>query len=163
MNLRQLGPPSLMLCAALEGCAGFPDEARPAHAIVDNRYPGAVVNRAYWQAVSFDDPIPPGASSVVLEAVPSSANRAYVLLAPASAPTSLVVLQSRVGFDASLGHTTRIPVDDGTFAGNCAAGSPLTQAEADFITQLVFARDFAHRRYDAATCTTTEIGDAGAP
>jgi len=48
-----------------------------------------------------------------------------------------------------------IPVDDATFSGNCAAGSVLTQTQADFITRRVFATDFAGRHYDAATCTTT--------
>jgi hypothetical protein len=62
----------------------------------------------------------------------------------------------------SLGDTLHIPVDDATFTGNCAAGSFLTQAQADFITREVFPGDFASRSYDAATCTTTPIGDAGA-
>ena len=159
MNLRQLGLPFLMLCA----CAGFPNETPVTHVVVDNRFPaGLVVYRAYWQAVSFDAPVLPGASSAAQEAVPSSTNPAYVLVAPSSAPTSFVVLQSRVGFDASIGHTTRIPVDDTTFAGNCAAGAPLTQAEADFVTRLVFPSDFAGRSYDAATCTMKTVGDAGA-
>ena len=162
MNPRQLGLACLTLCAA--SCAGFPDEAPTTHAVVENRYAapgGPVVHRAYWQAVSFDDPVLPGTSSVVLEAVPSSPNRAYVLLA-GPGPSTFVVLQSRVDFGATLGHTTRIPVDDATFTGNCAAGAPLAPAEADFITRLVFPDDFAGRTYDAATCTTTPIGDAGA-
>jgi hypothetical protein len=105
--------------------------------------------------------------------VAASANTAYVVLAPGwdptsdptstTQPTSFIVLQSRDGFAVNLGDTLHIPVDDTTFAGNCTAGSVLTQAQADFITQLVFPSTFRSFHYDAATCTTTQIGDAGAP
>jgi hypothetical protein len=61
------------------------------------------------------------------------------------------------------GETLHIPVDDRAFIGNCASGSFLSQAQADFITQLIFPSDFASLRYDAASCTTTPIGDGGAP
>ena len=62
-----------------------------------------------------------------------------------------------------LGDTVHIPVDDTTFIGNCAVGSFLTQAQADFITQIVFASDSGSYSYDPATCTTTLLGDAGVP
>jgi hypothetical protein len=128
-----------------------------------------VVYRAYWQAVSFEDPVAPGASSAPQSTVPASDNTAYVLLAPgwdptsSAPPTSFIALQSRSGFAVHLGDTVHIPVDDTTFAGNCASGSVLTQAQADFITQLVFANDSGSFTYDAASCTTTRIGDAGSP
>jgi hypothetical protein len=93
-------------------------------------------------------------------------NTAYVLLAPgwasqssADTPTAFIVLMSRNGFTVHLGDTLHIPVGDTTFAGNCAAGSVLSADQADFITQRVFAHDFATLRYDAATCTTTSLGD----
>jgi hypothetical protein len=53
-------------------------------------------------------------------------------------------------------------VDDTDFAGNCATGSALTQSQADVITQLVFPSIFQGLQYDAATCRTTPVGDAGA-
>jgi hypothetical protein len=163
---------SLALVAA--GCGGPSTSV-----VVDNDYPPygtipLVVYDAHWQAVAFDqpdgaaDPIPPGQSSPPQSTVSASANTAYVLLAPgwdpasATLPTSFIVLQSQGGFAVSLGDTLHIPVDDATFTGNCAAGSFLTQAQADFITREVFPGDFASRSYDAATCTTTPIGDAGA-
>jgi len=148
------------LCAS--ACAGVLDSAPLTRAILDNRYgAGLTVHRGYWQAVSFADPVAPGASSDLQDTVPASPNKAYVLLTtgPSSA---LVVLQSRIDFGVALDQIVHIPVDDSTFAGNCAAGSPLTQAEADFITKLVFPQDFADLHYDAATCTTSSIGDAGA-
>ena len=88
---------------------------------------------------------PPGSSSAPQDTVPASANTAYVVLAPAAGtrragapPTSFVVLQSKQGFGVDLSDYPRYPVSDATFAGNCAAGSFLTQSQADFITQLVF-------------------------
>ncbi len=140
--------------------------------VVDNEYPAwtpgpPVVYRAKWKEVWFDGPISPGASSDPQPAVPASPNTAYVLLAPgwdpttSAAPTSLVVMQSKDGFDLHLDNTLHIPVDDAHFIGNCAAGSFLSQEQADFITQLVFPSDFESLTYDAATCATTPIGNAG--
>jgi hypothetical protein len=166
---------ALSLALVVAGCDG-----PSTNVVVDNGYPPyasvpLVVYDAYWQAVAFEqpdgaaDPIPPGDSSEPQTTVPASANTAYVLLAPgwdptsATPPTSFIVLQSQAGFAVSLGDTLHIPVDDTTFTGNCATGSFLTQAQADFITERVFAKDFVSLRYDAATCTTTPAGDAGSP
>lgn len=132
--------------------------------VVDNRYAPStalVVYRAFWQAVPFVNPIAPGASSDKQSTTAASANLAWVELAPGwdpasgAPPPSLVVLQSRAGFAVRLDDTLHIPVDDTSFAGNCAAGSALPQDQADFIAGRVFAADFAGLRYDAATCTTS--------
>jgi hypothetical protein len=143
--------------------------------VFDNDYPASppalVVYRTAWQAVTLDDggSIAPGGSSDPQSTIAASENLAYVVLAPGwdptrgNAPTSFVVLQSRHGFAVHLNNTLHIPIDDATFVGNCAAGSFLSQTQADFITQLVFPGDFASIRYAAATCTTTPIGDARAP
>jgi hypothetical protein len=141
--------------------------------VLDNDYATSatgplVIYQAQWQAVSFQQPVAPGASSDAQDTVPASPNTAYVLIAPGldpatpSPPTKLVVLQSRAGFGVHLGDTLHIPVQDETFAGNCAAGSTLTQDQADFITQLVFPAAFAGLHYDASSCTTTPIADARA-
>jgi hypothetical protein len=142
--------------------------------VLDNDYPASqtdalVVYRATWQAITFQDPVAPGSSSDPRSTIAASENTAYVVLTPgwdpagAAAPTSFVVLQSRQGFAVHLNNTLHIPVDDATFLGNCGAGSFLTQPQADFITQLVFPGVFTSLHYDAATCTTTPIGDARAP
>jgi hypothetical protein len=126
-----------------------------------------MVYRAQWQAQWFDAAIRPGSSSDPQDTVPASSNTAYVVLAPgwdpasSVAPTSFVVMQSRGGYGVHLNETLHIPVDDSTFLGNCASGSTLSQDQADFITQLVFPDDFASLAYDAATCTTTPVDDAG--
>jgi hypothetical protein len=159
---------SVALCAV--GC----DAPPPTSVGLENKYPPSatsplVVYDAYWQAVSFQGAaLPPGSSAPPQSTVPCSANSAYVLLAPgwdptsATPPTSFIVMESRDGFGVDLGRTLDIPVDDSTFVGNCAVGSFLTQAQADFITQRVFPNDFATLRYDAAHCVTTAI-DGGAP
>ncbi len=141
-------------------------DAPVTNVVLENHYPPSATNalvvyRAFWEAVAFPDPIPPGAASDPQMTVAASATTAYVVLAPGwdpngtTPPTSFIVLQSRDGFSVHLNQTLHIAVDDTTFAGNCAAGSPLTQAQADFITRRVFASDFAALAYDAATCTTT--------
>jgi hypothetical protein len=158
----------------LGGCAGWPDSAPQTRVVLDNAFPTArkdslVIYDAYWLNVSFaGDPLLPGSSSSPQPAVPTSGNMAYVVLAPGwdparGAPSApLLVLQSRAPYSLALGDTLHIAVDDRGFEGNCAADSHLTQAAADFLTQIVFARDFAGRAYDAATCTTTSRRDAGA-
>ncbi len=141
--------------------------------IVDNDYPptstnALVVYRAHWQAVTFVQPVSPGASSEPEPTVAASANTAYVVLAPGwdpnsgAAPTSLVVLESTSGFDVHLNGTLHIPVSDSTFAGNCAASSFLSRADSDFITRQVFRDVFAGFDYDPSTCTLTPLADAGA-
>lgn len=160
----------------VEGCANFPDSAPKTSVVLDNGYAPSggdpqVIYDAYWLNVSFQGkPVLPGASSTPQDAVPASAdNAAYVVLAPGwdpastPPPTRLLVLQSKGGFGVALGDTLHIPIDDAHFDGNCATGSHLTQEQADFLTQIVFTGDFAGLRYDASTCTTTQIGDAGAP
>lgn len=154
---------SIALCALCAGC-----DTPQTNVILHDDYPPApadelVVYRAFWQAVSFTDPVVPGAQSVPRDSVPASANTAYALLAPgweptddaAARPGSLVVLESRHGFALHVGETLHIRVDDANFAGNCAFGSFLEQERADFVTQRVFAEAFAGLQYDAASCTTT--------
>jgi hypothetical protein len=147
--------------------------------VVDNDYPPKVANPltvylAYWQAVPFQEPIVPSSSSSPQPTVPTSDSTAYVALAPgwdplgSAPPTSLVLLRSRNGFGVHLGDTLHIPVDDSTFMGNCASGSFLSQAQADFITARIFTPTLfpgapLPLRYEASTCTATLSGDAGLP
>jgi hypothetical protein len=152
------------------GCANI--DTPYTYVALDNQYPASaaaprVVYRAYWQAVAFTTPVPPGSSSAPQTAVPASDNTAWVVLAPgwdpssSLPPTSFVVMQSQSGFAVHLNDTLHIPVDDAHFVGNCATGSALTETQAKFITQLVFPSVFNGLKYDAATCTTTSVGDAG--
>jgi hypothetical protein len=155
------------------GCASFPVGPPQTAVILDNDYAPStkfVIHDAWWQDASFSgQAIEPGASSSAENTVPASANNtAYVLIAPGwdpdggTAPTSFLLLQSRAGFAISLSEILHLPVDDEHFEGNCTAGSPLTQEQANFLTHVVFPGDFEGFAYDAATCTTIQRGDAGA-
>jgi hypothetical protein len=120
-----------------------------------------VLYQGLWQAVAFDTPLQPGASSAAQSTAAASDNMAYVIVTPGwspkdtNPPTSFIVLESRSGFSVHLNQTLDIIVNDATFAGNCTTGSVLSQADADFITQRVFSNTFAGLKYDAATCTTS--------
>jgi hypothetical protein len=150
----------------VSGCG----DAAHTYVSLDNHYPASktslVVYQGWWQAVPFSTPILPGGSSGPVATVAASDNTAYIVLAPGwdptgnAPPTSVIVMQSKTGFAVHLKDTLHIPVDDEHFAGNCLAGSHLTQKQADFITQFVFPGTFGAIRYDAATCTATPIGDA---
>jgi hypothetical protein len=155
-------------------CAGFLflacEGPATANVILNNEYPaqsGLVVYQAYWQAVLFSSPVPPGTASEAQPTVAASENTAYVVVAPgwnpssSTPPSSFILLQSQGGFSVNLGSTLTIPVADSTFSGNCASGSVLSQSQANFITQLVFPRLFEGLTYDAATCATGQVGDAG--
>jgi hypothetical protein len=165
-SFRLLGACALVASVVAATGAATGCDTPDTRVVLDNQYPPSTTNalvifQAFWQAVSFTTAIPPGASSDSQSTVAASANTAYVLLAPGfdpdvdATPTSFVVLQSLTGFGVHFNTTLHIPVDDTTFVGNCAAGSFLTQDQADFITQRVFASTFAGLHYDAATCTTT--------
>jgi hypothetical protein len=149
-----------LLFAAAAGC-----DSPHTTATIDNQYPSGsapelVVFTAFWQSARFSTPIPPGSASDPQNTPSASENTAYVVLAPgwdpssASLPLSFVVLQSKAGFAVHIGEALVIPVDDTGFAGRCAVGSFLTQDQADFMTQRVFADTFAGLHYDASTCTT---------
>ena len=157
--------PSCVLLAGLAALAAGCDTPHTS-VVFENRYPAStplpVIARAVWEAASLPAPLVPGGSSGPLESVPASANTAYALLAPgwdppSGSPPSLIALRSRQGFSLHLDRTLLIPIDDERFAGDCAAASPLSQDEADFITQRVFASDFAGRGYDAQSCTSFEV------
>jgi len=136
-------------------------EAPTTTVILDNDFApgGPVIYQAYWEAVTFSTPVAPGTSSPPETTVSASASTAYVVLAPGlgsvTQPTSFVLLQSAGGFAVNLGETLHIPVNDQTFDGDCSADSQLTQAQADFITNIVFQHLFEGGHYDAATCTMT--------
>ena len=86
-----------------------------------------------------------------------------------SGPSFEFALRERVSRMAAFRHTcyahvrtverlkasgsTLALVSDATFVGSCAAGQPLSQDDADLVTQRIFPGDFAGLTYDARTCT----------
>jgi len=164
MNLYRTVVLSLLLGAA---ACETPDATS---AVVDNAYPEAtrvVVYKAWWAATLFKEPVVPGASSDIERSVPES-DVVYALLTPGwdpasgSPPTRLVAVRSKDKLVASRGDTLHIVVSDATFRGSCDAREPLSQEDADFITQRIFPGDFANAVYDARSCTTTPTPDADA-
>ena len=148
----------------------------PTMAVVADAYPavgdaGAAgevsVYKAWWSTTLVADPVAPGGESPAQRAVPAS-DYAYALLAPGWDPSSgappsrLVAVRSTTKLSVGRGDTLRIAVSPESFDGDCAAGKPLAQDDADFITQRIFPGDFAGVTYDAKTCTTISA-DGGAP
>ena len=129
-----------------------------------------VVYRAWWVATYFPDPVAGGMASSELRTIPGS-DFAYAVLAPGwdpactSPPTSFVVVKSKSPLTVDRSEVLHVAISDQTFTGNCAAKQPLSQAEADFITQSIFPGEFMNATYDAKTCVTTPVpmdgGDEG--
>lgn len=128
-------------------------------AIADGGDPSTEVTvyKVWWTTTLFLDPVVPGADSDSQRIVPAT-DYAYALLAPGwgpksgAPPTVLVPVRSADKLSVSRGDTLHIDVSDATFVGNCAAGKPLSQHDADFITQSIFPGDFDAVTYDAKTC-----------
>jgi hypothetical protein len=152
---------AVLTLVATFGC----DTETPTTLVVEND--GFVAVYKLWYASAlFTSPVAPGSASTSERGVRGSAP-AYALLAPGWDPSSseppprLVPVRSTGELKAKRGDELRITVSDTTFVGDCAAGSTLSQDDADFITQRIFPGDFAGVFYDAKTCTTTTIAADG--
>jgi hypothetical protein len=150
-----------LACVSALGC----DTETATSAVVDNASSSVTVYKAWWGATLFRDPVAPSAESETERTVPSN-DFAYALLAPGwdpnsgAPPSRLVAVRSSAPLSATRGDTLHIVVSDDAFVGDCAAGKPLSQDDADFITQRIFPGDFAGGVYDATTCTTHAAADA---
>ncbi len=148
----------------------------PTTAVVENDYPAVSdggdpaqelsIYKVWYSTTVFLDPLAPGQESDSQRIVPAS-DHAYVLLAagwdPSSTttPAKLIPIRSTDAFTISRGGSLRIGVSDPAFVGNCGAGKPLSQDDADFITQRIFPGDFAAVEYDAKTCTSIPLPSDG--
>ena len=171
----------LFTAAAVAGVAiAACDSETATTAVVENGYPAppdggdpakqTVVYRTWWVATYFPDPVPGGMASSELRIIPGS-DFAYAVLAPGwdpastTPPTSFVVVKSKSPLTVGRSEVLHVAISDQTFAGNCAAKQPLSQSEADFITQSIFPGEFMNATYDAKTCVTTPVpmdgGDEG--
>ena len=175
----------LALGVALSAC----DTEDPTTAVIDNDYPAVdpdggdpamqtVVYKVWWSSSIFPDPVPGGTESDTSRVV-TGADYAYALLAPGWDPAStdppaiLLPVKTRDPLFVTRGGTLHIHVSGATVVGDCAtaASGPLTQDDADFITERLFPGDFAAGTYDAKTCSLTprtadggterDAGDAG--
>ncbi len=162
----------LLLLTPLLGVVGC-DTEDPTMVVVDNDFPQVpdggdaasetTVFKVWWATSLMPDPVAPGAEGQPQRTVPD-ADFAYAVLArgwdpsSSSAPTKLLAAKSLVILGAARGDTLHVHVSEGTFAGDCTAGQPLSQDDADFIATRIFPAEFAGMTYDAATC-----GASGAP
>ena len=118
------------------------------------------VYKVWWAVSLLPDPVSPGREGQSERAVLDT-DFAYALLAPGwdpsatKPPTRFIPVKSAAELTVARGDLLHIHVSDATFVGNCAAGKPLTQADADFITQRIFPDEFVGVTYRAATCATS--------
>lgn len=157
----------------LAGC----ETADATYALVDDGYPAVPdggdasaevsVFKVWWSVALLDDPVAPGQEGPEHRVVTAN-DTAYALLAPgwdpsmAAPPTTFIPVRSNAKLYVARGDTLHILVNPGTMTGDCAAGKPLTQEDADFITSRIFPGEFANVRYDAATCTASPGMEGGA-
>ena len=128
--------------------------------------PQTVVYRAWYSVTYFGEPVPAESSSDP-HLVVTTTDTAYAVLAPGwdswsgIAPRVLIPIQSHGKLTVARGTTLQIVVSDTTFDGNCAAGHPLAQSQADLITRSIFPDEFAGYTYDAASCVLTRAAVDG--
>jgi hypothetical protein len=129
--------------------------------VADDDYaPGTTVYKVWWLTTLMPDAVAPGAEGQPERTVPGS-DTAYAVLAPgwdpmsSAPPQRLVFVKSAAPLAVARGDTLHVHVSADAFVGDCAAGKPLSQDDADFITQRIFPAEIAGMTYDAATCTAT--------
>jgi hypothetical protein len=175
MNTEKIVSFAWVLSASLIlGC----NTSEPTSAVLSNEYPPASdagsedstpVYKGWWAVSQFPDPVAAGQVSEPVRIVLGS-DYGYALLAPgwdvasSTPPTTLIPVRSAQKLSIGRGELLTFVVSADASVGDCRAGTPLTQADADFITQRIFPGEFADRIYDAESCTTSAVsaGEGGA-
>jgi hypothetical protein len=166
MNVVRLLAAVCLLTLGASGC----DTEDPTMVVVDDDYatvpdggdPSSAVTvyKVWWLTSLMPDPVAPGDEGKAERAV-AGRDYAYAVLAPGWSPSSgsppgkLVFARSAAPLAATRGDTLHVHVSDAAFVGNCAAGKPLAQSDADFIARQIFPAELAGLAYDAATCTVS--------
>ena len=123
----------------------------PALVVVDDAYTDATqVDAVWWRETLVPDVVAPGGESPAYRAT-SGSDFAYAVLERNGSP---FVVRTKDELSAERGDTLHVRIAPDSTVGDCASGSPLTQAEADLVTQSIFPAFFAGAIYDAATCKT---------
>ena len=123
----------------------------PALVVVDDAYPvGTSVDMTWWHEMLVVDEVASGAESFAYRVVAGS-DYAYALLRRDGVP---IVVRSKDRLSVEMGETLHVRLAPDAVVGDCATGAPLSQAEADLVTQSIFPEPFAGAIYDAATCKT---------
>ncbi len=122
--------------------------------VVDNQYSdGTNVEMVWWSETLVPDVVAPNAESPAYRTGPAT-DYAYALLDHGDG--QLVAVHTTATLTAQRSSTLYVVIAGPTVDGDCQTpGSrPLTQAEADVITQSIFPAEFEGAIYDAATCKT---------
>lgn len=152
--------------------------SEPTSAVLSNEYPAASdagsadsmpVYKGWWAVAQFPDPVAAGQVSDSVRIVQGS-DYGYALLAPGwdvmsdTPPATLIPLRSARALSVGRGELLTFVVSDQATVGDCHAGRPLTQDEADYVTQRIFPGEFVNLQYDAESCTTSSLatGEGGA-
>ena len=152
--------------------------AEPTTAVLSNEYPSASdasstdampVYKAWWSVAQFPDAVPAGQVSDPVRIVQGN-DYGYALLAPGwdttsgEPPTTLIPLRSAEKLSVGRGELLTFVVSAQSTVGDCNTSVPLSQEEADFITQRIFPGEFEGVVYDAASCLSVPIvmGEGGA-
>lgn len=148
--------------------------SEPTSAVLSNEYPetseaslseSTPVYKGWWEVAQFPVPVSAGQVSDPVRIVPGS-DYGYALLAPGwdiesgTLPTSLIPVRSAQQLSVARGELLTFVVSEEATSGDCRAGHPLTQEQADYITQRIFPDEFANLTYDAQTCTTSAVPSA---
>jgi hypothetical protein len=148
--------------------------AEPTSAVLSNQYPPASsadaldstsVYKGWWSVAQFPEPVAAGQVSDPVRIVLGS-DYGYALLAPGwdvesgVAPTTLIPVRSAQKLSVGRGELLTFVVSEQATIGDCRAGSPLTQEDADFMTQRIFPGEFAGLAYDAASCVSSAVVSA---
>ena len=172
MNTSAILAAACLLCGPLIAACNTSD---PTSAVLANDYLAAsdagstdsmAVYKGWWAVAQFTDPVAAGQVSDAVRVVPGS-DYGYALLAPGwdssgdTPPTTLIPLRSAQKLTVARGDTLNFVVSDDATLGNCLTGKPLTQEDADFITQRIFPGEFSNARYDAAVCKTSPTSGHG--
>jgi hypothetical protein len=160
---------------AVPGVLSSCQTAEPTRAVLDNAYAvgdagtKVTIYEGWWSVAAFFEPVPAGAESAPVRVV-KGADFAYALLArgwdpEAASPPALIPVRTREKLSVKRGDTLHIRVAPDAVDGDCATGTPLSQEEADFITQRIFPGEFSGVHYDAGTCSSSAFGEGagGAP
>lgn len=162
---RAFGLACVLCLPGISGC----DTSEATQAVLANEYPapGAapfadsmVVYKGWWAVAQFPGPLAPGQVSDTVRVVEGT-DYGYALLAPGwdaslgAPPSHLIPVRSVQELSVARGDTLNFAVSDTATVGNCAAGNPLAQADADFITQRIFQSEFRNLVYDAASCSAS--------
>jgi len=143
--------------------------SEPTTAVLSNEYPNAseassaastTIYKGWWSVAQFADPVLPRQVSDPVRIVPGS-DYGYALLAlgwdatSGAPPTQLVPVRTVRQLSVARGELLNFLVSPSSIVGDCRNGDPLSQEDAEFITQRIFPGAFTGLAYDAASCSSS--------